>query len=465
MQAKFLTVPDIAFILARREAERLQMNAGFCNVGIYRMKRSMNAKKASLILLRRAAAALLIGLITGFSVFLYLRLLELSITQGFRIRPAALLLPLSLFLSRYLIMKVSGGEPLRGNNKFFKAINIAFEKKSYPAVLVNLLASIMTIAFGGSAGRAGPSAQIGSALSRKFSDTLRLDEEDRLLMKLCGISAGFAAVLGAPLAGIVLSLEIMKPRKRSISTLLSIGISAFASTAVGSLLPYSSILLPYSSILLPYSSHHIPMDPQFSVTLLFQALLGGLFFAAVGLLLMWSLKRVEQLFQAVKLYAPLKAAIGGVILILFGQLVSQDYLGLGQSVINRLLSGETGHPFGFACKILTTSVTLGSGGTGGIFSPIFFVGASAGSTFGALIGSDPGLFAALGLVSVLSAAVNAPVAAVLLSAELFGFATVPAAVVVSAVGYLITKYRKFPNSLLLFSEQADSGEPTVSDKE
>jgi H+/Cl- antiporter ClcA len=193
-------------------------------------------------------------------------------------------------------MKISGSEPLRGNNKFLKAINTAHEKKSYLAVLVNLLAAIMTIAFGRSAGRAGPSAQIGSALSRKFSDTLHLNEEDRLLMKLCGISAGFAAVLGAPLAGIVLSLEIMKPGKRLLSMLLPIGISAFASTAVGSLLPYSSILLPYSSILLPYSSillpgssillpgssHHIAMNPQLSVNLLFQALLGGLFFAAVS---------------------------------------------------------------------------------------------------------------------------------------------------------------------------------------
>jgi len=91
-QVKFLTVPDIAFILTRREADQLQINAGYYNVGICRMMCSRNLKEASLILLRRAAAALLIGLLTGFSVSLYLRLLELSITLGSRISPTALLL-------------------------------------------------------------------------------------------------------------------------------------------------------------------------------------------------------------------------------------------------------------------------------------------------------------------------------------------------------------------------------------
>ena len=358
---------------------------------------------------------------------------------GARFSFTLLLLPAAMFLSRYLIVKVSGKDPVRGNNKFIRAITTAFGKRALPTVLVQLLASILTIAFGGSAGRAGPSVMIGTAVSRRFSDSFKITAEERNILKMCGISAAFSTVLGAPLTGILLSLEILKPQKRSLWMVISLALASFAAALLGNLLPISR--------------HHIPIAPQYSWMLFFEAFLASLFFAVVGLVLMASLKLVEQVFQVIKLSASLKAGLGGLVLVIFGLLVSREYLGLGQDAINTFLAGEAGNPYGFAYKILTTAVTLGSGGTGGIFSPIFFVGASAGNTFGVLIGSDPGLFAALGIVSVLAAAVNAPISAILLSAELFGIATVPPASIVAIVGYLMTKHRRFPDSLLPFKLQ------------
>jgi H+/Cl- antiporter ClcA len=111
---------------------------------------------------------------------------------------------------------------------------------------------------------------------------------------------------------------------------------------------------------------------------------------------------------------------GGVLLSLLIVVIPTDYLGLSLPLMDRALAGE-GMPYlGFLWKILLVAVTIGSGFYGGIVTPQFVIGAIAGNAFAPLVGIDPSLGAAIGLVSVVAAASNTPIAAILMGVELFG---------------------------------------------
>ncbi len=100
-------------------------------------------------------------------------------------------------------------------------------------------------------------------------------------------------------------------------------------------------------------------------------------------------------------------------------------------------------------KIVFTSITLGMEGSGGIITPIFFVGATAGSAFGSLLGLDPATFAALGMVALVAGAANTPIAASILTVELFGPAVAPYAAIAAVVSFLISGHRSvYPSQVL-----------------
>ena len=145
----------------------------------------------------------------------------------------------------------------------------------------------------------------------------------------------------------------------------------------------------------------------------------------------------------------LTGVIGGVSLIAVTLLFSDDYLGLGWTTLSQALTGDNLPWYAFAVKAVTTSVTLNFGGSGGILLPLCFYGAALGSALAQGLGLDPATFAALGLVSVLAGATNTPIAALVLTMELFGPAIAPYAAVSCAISYLLTGHRSvIPTQLL-----------------
>ncbi len=398
-------------------------------------------------------AASAVGLAAGAAVSLFSLLLDVFPRTGDSLPLRYWLLPGALFLSRYLVMRFGGSGEAPGNDKFHRAISSAAQRKALGAVGVKAAAAVMTIIFGGSAGKAGPSAQIGSALAAEGAYRMHLSRGDRKLLIFCGIAAGFSAVFTVPIAAVLLTAEIFRYRWKKPG-LLCLFISAWWASR--------------TALLMQVSHHRVPLliDGGMSLSLAVLAVLGGLFFAAAALLLMWTLKKAESLFCTLSLPLPLKAAVGGVLLLIIASAVSPVYLGLGNFEINLLLAGEQSSPLGFFYKILTTSLTLGSGGTGGIITPIFFTGASAGSLFARLTGADSALFAGAGMTAVLAAAANAPAAAVVLSAELFGPAVLPVTLPASVTSWLVTKNRRlYPGRLLLFSKNGSFGMSEGEDAE
>jgi H+/Cl- antiporter ClcA len=145
----------------------------------------------------------------------------------------------------------------------------------------------------------------------------------------------------------------------------------------------------------------------------------------------------------------IKGLLGGSIIILIGTLFGTETLGLGSHVVIGIFSGVKIVWYLFLLKIIITSVTLNFGGSGGIVTPIFFVGATVGALVGQLTGNDPALFAAIGLVAVLGGTTNAPIAACIMGIELFGEAVAPYAALACIISFFITGNRSiYPTQIL-----------------
>jgi len=138
--------------------------------------------------------------------------------------------------------------------------------------------------------------------------------------------------------------------------------------------------------------------------------------------------------------------------------VGDRYLGLGLGVIENALDPQGFlsadiHWYDFILKTIFTSISLGSGGSGGIVTPIFYVGATSGVVFGHLLHSQVALFAALGFVSVLAGTTNAPIASIIMAVELFGIEIAHYAAISAVISFLVSGHRSvFPSQRIAMSK-------------
>jgi H+/Cl- antiporter ClcA len=176
-------------------------------------------------------------------------------------------------------------------------------------------------------------------------------------------------------------------------------------------------------------------------------------FGLVSILFIETVNVGNRIAKSIKVWPPLRGLIGGVLLVLIGYFISTEYLGLGLDTIDDVLHGHHVIWYAAIIKMVATSITLGFGGSGGILTPIFFVGVTAGSVLGGILGLPVDTMAAIGLVSLLAGAANTPLAACILSVELFGSEIASYATIACVLSFLITGYRSvFPSQVLAFSK-------------
>lgn len=387
--------------------------------------------------------AVLVGLIVGLSTALFLHALRFSVgfTTGYRWYFLAM--PLTFVVARWVVVRWAPAAEGHGTEQIIRAIHTRSGRQRLVVAPVKALATIVTIASGGSAGKEGPSAQIGAVLASGLADLFRLNDADRKRVVICGISAGFSSVFGTPVAGAVFAIEVLYMGRMVYNTLFPAVVAGFVSVATAAWLGIAR------------DSAWIGVPDGITYSLYLKALVGGLFFGLVALLLVDVMKWVAAAFKRLPFSFVGRAATGGALLVLSGLLFSPTYLGLGISSINQYVGGTVAQPWDFLVKIANTAITLGAGGSGGVLTPIFFIGSSAGSFAGHLLQADPALFAALGLVAVLASAANTPIAAIILAVEMFGVELVPLAAVAATVSYLITGHRGvYPSQILSISKSA-----------
>ncbi|MDH3885625.1 MAG: chloride channel protein [Desulfobacterales bacterium] len=283
-------------------------------------------------------------------------------------------------------------------------------------VVVKSLASAICISTGGSVGREGPIVQIGSAIGSVLGQFMKVSADRMRTLVGCGAAAGIAATFNAPIAGSMFALEVILG-EFGLATFSPIVISSVVATAVSRafLGDIPAFIVPAYELV---SAWELPMY-----------LVLGIFCAVVGVTFTKTLYRIEDLFDGIKFPEYLKGIVGGLILGV-ASLIFPEILGVGYGAIDMALMQQMAWWLLLvlvAVKILATSVTIGSGGSGGIFAPSLFLGAMAGGFFGAVvhqlfpgITASPGAYSIVGMGAVVSATTHGPLAAILILFEMTG---------------------------------------------
>ena len=283
-------------------------------------------------------------------------------------------------------------------------------------VFVKILASAISISTGGSVGREGPIVQIGSAIGSTLGQMLKVSQDRMRTLVGCGAAAGIAATFNAPIAGAMFALEVVLG-EFGLATFSPIVISSVVATAVS-----RAFLGDIPAFIVPaYELVSVWEFPMYLVL--------GIFCAVVGVSFTKILYKVEDLFDDFKFPEYLKAIVGGVILGA-GGLFFPQVLGVGYGAIDLALMQELAWWLFLVLvvvKILATSITIGSGGSGGIFAPSLFMGVMAGGFFGAVVHhlfptltASPGAYSIVGMGAVVSATTHGPLAAILILFEMTG---------------------------------------------
>jgi len=283
-------------------------------------------------------------------------------------------------------------------------------------VVVKSLASAISISTGGSVGREGPIVQIGSAIGSVLGQFMKLSPDRMRTLVGCGAAAGIAATFNAPIAGSMFALEVILG-DFGLATFSPIVISSVVATAISRafLGDIPAFIVPAYELV---SAWELPMY-----------VLLGIFCAVVGVTFTRTLYRIEDLFDEIKFPEYLKGIIGGLILGV-ASLVFPQILGVGYMAIDMALMQKMAWWLLLVLvlvKILATSVTIGSGGSGGIFAPSLFLGAMAGGFFGFVVHqlfpnmtASPGAYSIVGMGAVVSATTHGPLAAILILFEMTG---------------------------------------------
>jgi len=381
--------------------------------------------------------ASVIGIIVGLSTTIFLKALNWSIAFTHQQPFYFYFLPIALFLSVILTKYLAPDAEGHGTEKVIEAVHNRSGKINASVVPVKLAATIITLASGGSAGKEGPCAQIGAGLSSVFADLFKFNDSERRKLVICGISGGFAAVFGTPIAGAIFGVEVLFAGSILYDVLLPSFISGIMAYQVSSFFGIT------------YFYHPLKFTYVFSEFFFLKVVLLGLFLGICSLLLIEALYLGKKASEKIKVWQPLKGLLGGALLVVLALIFSKQYLGLGLDTIEMSLSGGDIVWYAFILKIIFTMITLSLGGSGGIITPIFFIGATAGTAFATVFGLDKATFGAIGLVGLLAGAANTPIAASIMAMELFGPKIAPYAAVACVVSFLISGHRSvYPSQVL-----------------
>ncbi|RLF06811.1 MAG: hypothetical protein DRK00_00455 [Thermoprotei archaeon] len=317
--------------------------------------------------------------------------------------------------------------------KILRALLLSGGRIRGRVALIRAVASAVTIGSGGAAGRVGPSAQMGAVAGSLLAQLLRLDASRIRLLTVCGVSGGMAGALNAPLAAAMFSLEALM-RGVGIVDSVPVILSSIAGAEASSLILGARHILTVNEV----SSWHpllMPLSLALSVAVGFAAVLWIEIFQV--------LKRV---FRKASLPSPIKPALGGLAMGIVGlyplyllggawlepsSLAKAEYLDFTQLIAVGVLT------------MLANSLTLGSGGSGGVFGPALCMGVALGRALEAALAqltwapSSLGALPLLGAAAFLAGSMQAPIFAALLIPEASGYpGLLPLSAISSAGGFL-----------------------------
>jgi CIC family chloride channel protein len=293
--------------------------------------------------------------------------------------------------------------------------------------LIKSLASALCIGSGGSVGREGPIVQIGSSFGSTLGQLIRMPTWQRITLIAAGTGGGIAATFNTPIGGILFAVELML-HEVSVKTIVPVAISTVTATYIGQIFfgPRPSFVIPRFET--PYFHLDNPL-------VLVSYLVLGVILGVISTIYIKSIYGFEDFFnEKVRGSYYFRHMIGmfvvGFMIYLLMTTLGHYYIeGVGYATIQDILSGILSQPYLlvllFILKLFATSLTLGSGASGGIFSPSLYLGATLGGAYGVIarqslpgLGIDPAAFAVAGMAAVVGGATGAPMAAIVMIFEM-----------------------------------------------
>ena len=377
-------------------------------------------------LLKWLLLAAVTGLVVGGASSLFAG--ALKAVTGYRTEHkwVFLLLPVVGLLIVFLYQKI--GKEDRGTNQVLSTVRSQDDVPIRSAPLI-FVSTILTHLAGGSAGREGAAIQLGGSIGNQLGSWFRLDEEDRHVMVMCGMSAAFAAVFGTPMAAAVFAMEVV-----------SVGVMYYAA-----LVPcvMSSLIASRFAVGFGINAEvlQVAKIPELTVLSGIQMIVVSIACATISILFCMALQNTTKLYQKY-LKNPYVIVLTASVLIIGITVILQTdvYMGAGNELIEWAVEDGKAKPFDFFWKLVLTAITMRAGFRGGEIVPSFCIGATFGCVMGQLVGLSPSLCAAAGMAAVFCGVTNCPITSILIAFELFGLKGVAYYLIAVSISYAVSGY-------------------------
>ena len=297
--------------------------------------------------------------------------------------------------------------------------------------LVKTLASSITIGTGGSAGQEGPIAQVGAALGSSVASLLRMNDRDRRMLLIAGVAAGVGAIFRSPLGGAFFAVEVLYREDIESEGIMPAVIAAITGYSV-----YSTLESSATVFVTPRFEFINPLELLPLILLALLCAVAGILFTNI----FYGTR--NRVFARMRVPAHVKPAVGGlvvgIIAFFFPAVLGSSYGWLQQAIYGNLpmaimLALAVG-------KIVSTSMTIGSGGSGGVFAPSLVIGGMLGGAFGQGLHqvvpdlvTQPGAYVMIGMATFFTAVANVPITATIMISEMTGSYTLLVPLIFSGV--------------------------------
>ncbi len=317
---------------------------------------------------------------------------------------------------------------------------------------IKTIASALTIGSGGSAGREGPIAQIGAGFGSALATWLKAGDRERRTLLLAGAGAGIGAVFRAPLGGALFAVEVLyRDMEFEAAALVPCFVASIIAYSI-----YCGVNGTWGAIFsVPYLAFNRPLELPLYVAL-------GIVCALMGMLYVKAFYGMrDHVFRKLRLPNHVKPAIGGLAVGAIGFFLPQ-VLGMGYGWVQLAIDGSLSLKIIIAIafvKILATSLTIGSGGSGGVFAPSMVIGGMIGAAVGTALQRwlpgvvmQPAAFALVGMAGFFAGVAKTPVSSLIMVSEMTtGYGLLAPLMLTTAVSYVL-----IPRRLSLYENQVDS---------
>ena len=292
-----------------------------------------------------------------------------------------------------------------------------------------VISTILTHAFGGSAGREGAAIQLGGSLANQLGRWIHLDEEDRHVIVMCGMSAAFSALFGTPMAAAVFALEVV-----------SVGVMYYAA-----LMPCMIASLIASGFAagmgVTPEAFHVVDIPELTIGTGLKMGVVAVGCAVISIAFCMVLNGVAGAYGRWFKNPYIRVVVGACLVIGITMLLgTTDYMGAGAELIEKAVEEGQARPLDFFWKLVLTALTMRAGFRGGEIVPSFCIGATFGCVMGNWLGLSPSICAACGMAAVFCGVTNCPITSILIAFEMFGFKGVSFYLIAVSISYAASGY-------------------------